>query len=56
MHGELDLADALDLDEAIRGIADQLKALGSTESLDVRRSVAAGELARRQLALDLHHR
>ena len=53
IHGELDLADALDLDEAIRGIADQLKDLGSTESLDVRRSVAAGELARRQLALDL---
>ena len=53
VHGELDLADALDLDQAIRGIADQLKTLGSTESLDVRRSVAAGDLARRQLALDL---
>ena len=53
VHGELDLADALDLDQAIRGIADQLKDLGSTESLDVRRSVAAGDLARRQLALDL---
>ncbi len=25
VHGELDLADALDLDQAIRGIADQLK-------------------------------
>ncbi len=53
LHGELDLADALDLDDAIRGIADQLKALGSTDSLDVRRSVAAGELARRQPALGL---
>ena len=53
IHGELDLADALDLDQAIRGIADQLKTLGSTVSLDVRRSVAAGDLARRQLALDL---
>ncbi len=53
LHGELDLADALDLDDAVRGIADQLKALGSTDSLEVRRSVAAGELARRQLALDL---
>ncbi len=53
IHGELDLADALDLDQAIRGIADQLKDLGSTEPLDVRRSVAAGDLARRQLALDL---
>ena len=51
--GELDLADALDLDDAIRGIAAQLGDLGSTEPLDVRRSVAAGELARRQLALDL---
>ena len=30
------------------------KDLGCTESLDVRRSLAVGELARRQLALDLH--
>ncbi len=51
--GELDLADALDLEDAIRGIAAQLGDLGSPEPLDVRRSVAAGELARRQLALDL---
>ena len=56
VYGELDLADALDLDQAIRGIADQLKDLGSTEPLDVRRSVAAGDLARRQLALDLSRR
>ena len=28
-------------------------ALGSTESLDVRRSLAAGQIARNQLALDL---
>ena len=33
--------------------AETLKALGSTESLDVRRSQAAGQLARNQLALDL---
>ena len=51
--GELDLADALDLEDAIRGIAGQLADPGNTDSLDVRRSVAAGELARRQLALDL---
>ena len=51
--GELDLADALDLDDAIRSIADQLADLGCGESLDVRRSLAAGELARRQLTLDL---
>ena len=53
VYGELDLADALDLDAAIGGIAGQLGDLGCTESLDVRRSMAAGELARRQLALDL---
>ena len=53
VHGELDLADALDLDDAIRGIAGKLRDLGCGESLDVRRSLAAGELARRQLALDL---
>ncbi|WP_166389181.1 HNH endonuclease signature motif containing protein [Nocardioides ochotonae] len=53
VEGVLDLADALDLDTAIRQGAEELAALGSTESLDVRRSMAAGELARRQLAFDL---
>ncbi|WP_166138087.1 HNH endonuclease signature motif containing protein [Nocardioides ochotonae] len=53
VEGELDLADALDLDTAIRQGAEELAALGSTKSLDVRRSMAAGELARRQLAFDL---
>ncbi|WP_166133821.1 HNH endonuclease signature motif containing protein [Nocardioides ochotonae] len=53
VEGVLDLADAIDLDTAIRHGADELAALGSTESLDVRRSMAAGELARRQLAFDL---
>jgi hypothetical protein len=53
VEGELDLADALDLDEAISKTAKQLADLGSTEPLDVRRSKAAGELARRQLAFDL---
>ena len=33
--------------------AEQLKARGIDESLDVRRAMAAGDLARRQLALDL---
>ena len=51
--GELDLADALDLDDAIRGIAGQYRNLGCEDSMDVRRSMAAGELARRQLGLDL---
>jgi hypothetical protein len=53
VHGELDLADALDLEAAISAGATELKQLGSEESLDVRRSQAAGQLARRQLALDL---
>ena len=51
--GELDLADALDLDAAVSQGAEALRALGSTESLDVRRSLAAGQIARNQLALDL---
>ena len=38
ISGELDLADALDLDEAIGGIADQLKASRLHRALDVRRS------------------
>ncbi|WP_166392017.1 HNH endonuclease signature motif containing protein [Nocardioides ochotonae] len=53
VEGVLDLADALDLDTAIRQGAEELATLGSSESLDVRRSMAAGELARRQLAFDL---
>src|SRR3954468_158545 len=52
--GTLDLADALDLDAAVtRGAAD-LKQLGCAESLDVRRSLAVGVMARRQLTLDLN--
>ncbi|MQW74941.1 HNH endonuclease [Nocardioides sp. dk4132] len=53
VEGVLDLADAIDLNTAISQGAEDLAALGSTESLDVRRSMAAGELARRQLAFDL---
>ncbi|WP_166390087.1 HNH endonuclease signature motif containing protein [Nocardioides ochotonae] len=53
VEGELDLADALDLNTAIRQGAEELAVLGCTEALDVRRSMAAGELARRQLAFDL---
>ncbi len=51
--GELDLADALDLEDAIRELAAGLADLGNTQSLDVRRAIALGELARRQLTLDL---
>jgi 5-methylcytosine-specific restriction endonuclease McrA len=56
MHFEadLDIADALDLDHALVHGAELQKALGSTESLDVRRAKALGDLARTQTALDLH--
>jgi len=53
VDGELDLADALDLNDAITAGAAQLAALGCEESLDVRRSLAAGALARREVTLDL---
>jgi hypothetical protein len=53
VHGELDLADALDLEDAIATAAGQLAALGSEESLDARRAAAVGMLARGELALDL---
>ena len=53
IEGELDLADALDLDAALSAGAEQLALAGSTESLDVRRAMAAGEIARHQLALEL---
>ncbi len=52
IDAEVDLADALDLEEALRLGAQQQADLGSTEPLDVRRSIALGDLARRQLALD----
>ena len=53
VYGTLDLADALDLEAAVAGTAATLKDLGSQDSLDVRRAAAVGEIARRQLALDL---
>jgi hypothetical protein len=53
LEAELDLADALDLGHAVAHGAAALKALGSTESLDVRRAKALGDLARTQTALDL---
>ena len=54
VYGELDLADALDLNAAVTAGAQALADLGSTDSLDVRRAVAVGDLARRQLTLDLN--
>ncbi|RYC02025.1 HNH endonuclease signature motif containing protein [Nocardioides ganghwensis] len=53
LEADLYLADALDLDRAVAHHAAVQKALGSTESLDVRRAKALGDLARTQTALDL---
>ena len=53
LDADLDLADALDLEAAVAADAHQQLLLGSTESLDVRRSIAAGNLARHQHVLDL---
>ena len=52
-EADLDIADALDLNHALTQKAAEQKALGSTESLDVRRAKALGDLARTQTALDL---
>ncbi len=53
VDGDLDLADALDLEAAVAADAHHQLLLGSTESLDVRRALAVGNLARGQHALDL---
>src|SRR3954451_9329943 len=53
VEAEVDLADALDLDTALSAGAARLADLGSTSPLDVRRSETLGEMARRQLSLDL---
>ncbi|GAA4805362.1 HNH endonuclease signature motif containing protein [Nocardioides caeni] len=53
VSGLLDAADGRDLDEAIAREATLLGQLGDGSSLDVRRSKAAGALARRDLVLDL---
>ncbi|HEY1135425.1 MAG TPA: DUF222 domain-containing protein [Nocardioides sp.] len=50
--GSLDLADALDLERAVAHVAGQLADLGSTDDLDVRRSIALGEIARRSDGID----
>lgn len=53
LSGLLDAADGHDLDEAITRRATLLGRLGDDSSVDVRRSKAAAELARQDLALDL---
>ena len=54
-HGStaLDTADALDLEQAIARRAKLDGQLGDTDSLDVRRAKALGEIAREDLILDL---
>ncbi|HET6167221.1 MAG TPA: DUF222 domain-containing protein, partial [Marmoricola sp.] len=53
VHGELDLADALDLEDAVHAGAQQLADLGSGDTLDVRRAAAVGMLARGDQPLHL---
>jgi hypothetical protein len=53
LTAELDIADALDLEAALAAGAAQRAALGSAETLDVRRSQTLGDLARHQPTLDL---
>ena len=55
VQAEVDLADALDLDTALSAGAARLADLGSVASLDVRRSEALGEMARRQLSPGPRH-
>jgi hypothetical protein len=52
-RGTLALEDALDLEQAVRNGAQTLSDLGCEESLDARRAMAVGDIARTQLALDL---
>ncbi|GAA4079591.1 hypothetical protein GCM10023066_07980 [Nocardioides kongjuensis] len=53
LDGLLDAADGHDLDQAVGRRAEVLGRLGDDSSLDVRRSKAAADLARQDLALDL---
>jgi hypothetical protein len=53
IEAEVDIADALDFDRAVAHHAAARAALGSTESLQVRRAKALGDLARTQTAIDL---
>ncbi len=51
LTADVDLADALDLERAVSVTADQLRLGGSAETLDARRALALGEIARQQLSL-----
>ncbi|UAL30982.1 HNH endonuclease [Nocardioides rotundus] len=50
VEADLDLADAFDLETAVAAGAEQLKLLGSADTLDGRRASAVGEMARTQLS------
>ena len=50
--GEIDYLDALDLDDALRAEAQRLGDLGNTKTLDQRRAIALGNIARRDHTLD----
>jgi hypothetical protein len=52
LRGELDLADAQDLEQAVQAGAEQQKDLGSELPLGARRAKALGNLARGQLVFD----
>ena len=52
--GNLDYADARDLEAAVSAGAEELAGLGVKESVHVRRSMALGVMARNQLTLDLN--
>ncbi len=53
INGCLDAADALDLETALSDRAHELKLLGSTDTMPVRRAAALGDLARLQSTLTL---
>src|SRR5699024_463097 len=53
IDGVLDTADAIDLDAAVAGAAAHMKACGSTQSQNVRRARAIGQIARREATLPL---
>ena len=53
IEADVEIPDALAFAQAIAAGAEELRALGSTDTLDGRRATALGNLGRHQLALDL---
>ncbi|MFN8195050.1 MAG: DUF222 domain-containing protein [Nocardioidaceae bacterium] len=51
VEATLRIGDALDLEQALQAGSEQLRLLGSTDSLHARRAGALGEMARRELTL-----